>query len=595
MFKNKFLSIILVLALAVLVVTVFSHKVYCESQYTNATVETYSIAYGDWGVPTPFHHHRGPSYVLTSFIWDTLVWKNSTGYVPLLAKSWECSSNGTVWIFHLRRNVKWQDGVPFTAEDVKFTFEYLKKHPFPWGSSEILEYVDSVYCPNNYTVVIKLKKPYADFLDHLAVQLEIIPKHIWWNVTDPVKYNEPKAFIGTGPYMLKEYKKGEYYILVANPNYFLGKPIVKELILKVVSNPALALKTGEVDAASFFGKDIDVVKEFMNNPNYKVLEGPSYWVLKLIFNTRRYPLNITAFRWALAYAINRTELVTKILHGGGEVASLGIIHPDSKWYDPNLPKLKCNLTMAREMLDKLGFKDVNGDGYRETPNGKPLTLELICVKRFERVGELISQQLKSIGIRVVVKVLDWKVADELLDKGEFDLAISGHGGILRPWTPVDWPAHVFPGNKYLDEVLSKFYSTLNETLRMKYAWEFQEYVAKNLPVLTLFYPKTFVVYNAKKPVNWFWTYNGIGGGVPMWWNKLALIKPYKPTTTKTTSTAGAAASKTTTSVAPPSPATTQTTSTTTARVSHARVYYAVIAAVIIAVIACVAAVARRSG
>ncbi len=559
----------------------------------------YSIAYGDWGVPTPFHHHRGPSYVLTSFIWDTLVWKDDKGYVPLLAKSWEVRDSGLTWIFHLREGVKWHDGKPFTAWDVKFTFDYLKEHPFPWGSDEILKYVDSVEVKDNHTVVIHLKEPYADFLDHLVVQLEIIPMHVWINVSDPVKYSEPNAFIGTGPFKLKEYKKGAYYILESNKDYFLGKPIVDTLVLKKVSNKAIALKTGEVDAASFFGQEIDIVKEYKSNPDFKVVEGPSYWVLKLIFNTNKYPLNITEFRKALAYAVNRTEIINNILHGGGEVASLGIVHPESKWYDPNLPRIECSPDKATRILDQLGFKDRDGDGYREAPDGSKFELQLICVKRFERVGELIKEQLGRIGVHVTVKVLDWKVADQLLDKGDFDLAISGHGGILRPWTPVDWPAHVYAGNEQLDKILSRFYSTINETERLRYAWEFQEKIAEDLPVLTIYYPKTFVVFTAKKPVVWFWTYNGIGGGVPMWWNKLALISRAPETTTAVTMT-----TKTTTSITPSQAAGTTTsmsTITTTTTSSGAPPTPAhggfaktvVIVVIVIIVLAAIALAARR--
>jgi len=495
---------------------------------TVANVSTYSIAYGDWGVPTPFHHHRGPSYVLTSFIWDTLIWKDHEGYVPLLAESWEVEDGGLKWVFKLREGVKWHDGHPFTADDVKFTFEYLKSHPYPWGSDEIIEYVDRVEVLNNYTIAVYLKKPYADFLDHLIVQLEIIPRHVWENITDPLRYTEPEAFVGTGLFKFKDYKKGAYYVLEANSEYFLGEPVVDKLMLKCVSNPAIALQTGDVDAASFYGKEVDVVRELINITGLEVVEGPSYWVLKLIFNTRKYPLSDENVRRALAYAVNREEIVEKVLHGGGVPASLGIIHPGSKWYNPNLPVLSYNVSEAKRILDSLGFIDRDGDGVREAPNGTKLSFELLCVKRYEREAELLKVQLGEIGVALSVKVVDWKVADSLLDKGEFDIAISGHGGILRPWTPVDWPAHTYV-NEHLDDLLESFYSTLNESERLKYVYEFQQIIAEDLPVLTLYHPKTYVVYNSQKPVEWFWTWNGIGGGVPMWWNKLALIKVAAPT------------------------------------------------------------------
>ncbi len=495
-------------------------------------IDTYSIAFGDWGVPTPFHHHRGPSYVLTSFIWDTLIWKDDKGFIPWLADNWTSSKDGLVWFIHLRRGVYWHDGLPLTAKDVAFTFNYLKKYPFPFGAPEVSIYLKSAKALNSSKVEIDLKEPYSDFISVFLGEVQIIPEHIWGNVTNPLKYMDKKAFIGSGPYKFVEYKKGEYYLLEANENYFMGAPIVKKLYLKAVGGPmggdaSLALKSGEVDAASFYGSDVDVVSTFKGSSSYKILEGHSYWVLELIFNCKRYPFNLREFRESIAYAINRSEIIEKVLHGGGEVASLGITHPDSLWYNPNLPKYEYNKSKAELILDNMGFKDRDGDGIRESPNGTKLSFVVLSVKKYAREAELIKQQLKDIGIDVTIKIMDTKPMDNLLDKGDFFMTITGHGGISNFWpgikSTIDWPAHTY-SNVTFQKLYDEFYTTIDKEKRKMLADKLQLIVAQDLPLIALYYPKTYCIYTSSKPVNWFWTYSGIAHGIPLWWNKISLLR-----------------------------------------------------------------------
>jgi ABC-type transport system substrate-binding protein len=181
------------------------------------------IALGDWGAPSPFlFYPRGPGYVLTSFVFDTLVWKDEHGVIPWLAVSWEHPDPYT-WIFHLRRGVRWHDGAPFTAKDVVFTFRYLAEKHWAWKNIDP-RLIRSVSAPDNYTVVIRLSKPYPFFLEDYAATVFILPEHIWRNVSNPYTFHSKKAFIGTGPYKLKEYVPGKGYVFVANEDFWGGKP-----------------------------------------------------------------------------------------------------------------------------------------------------------------------------------------------------------------------------------------------------------------------------------------------------------------------------------------------------------------------------------
>ena len=140
-------------------------------------VLTIADATGDWGFPSPYaHYSRGPGYVRMSLIFDTLIWKDENGFVPALAEKWEYLNDEKAYVFHLREGVTWNDGEPFTAQDVAFTVQYIKDHPYSWVDSSIIETAEAT---DDKTVKITLKKDYAPFLDQVAGTLPIMPEHVY--------------------------------------------------------------------------------------------------------------------------------------------------------------------------------------------------------------------------------------------------------------------------------------------------------------------------------------------------------------------------------------------------------------------------------
>jgi len=512
---------------------------------------------GDFGYPSPYAFYpRGMGYIYLSFCFDTLTWKDETGVIPWLADSWEMSDDGKAWTFHLHRGVKWHDGEAFTADDVKFTFDYMKEHPRPkWFKT--LEYIDRVDALDEYTVVIHLKKPVADFLVTIAGDVPIIPEHIWSGVEDPKKFRGKEAVIGTGPFKLVEYNKEEgYYLWEANEGYFKGKPLVDKLISTKVSDTALALKTGDLDEASLWRKDTDVVTEFEANPKFKIIEGPGYWVLQLVFNCEKYPTNITEFRHAIAYAINRSEIIQKVVHGGAIPANPGILQPGTEWSNPDLPGYEYNVTRANEILDVLNFTDSNGDGIREYPNptGEELEFELITIDKFSREAELIKSQLKEVGIRVNVKSMDKSTVDTILKGGNFLLAINGHGGCSYPdiLEIPDWPASTYHNDSY-DSIFDKQATTMDFEERKQLVYQLQAMITDDLPVYALYHPRRWAIYNPGKLDTWFYTKNGIAHGIPYELNKLVFIGAEAPATPMATATATPTSKPTSKPVPTPKP------------------------------------------
>ncbi len=376
------------------------------------------------GYPSVFTSSpKGRGYLLVSFTFDTLVWKDETGVIPLVAKDWTISDDNKTYTFNLNENIKFTDGTPLTAEDVKFSFDYLKDHPYQWVSVAPVEKVTAI---DEKTVQIVLNDIYVPFVTDIAGNVPIMPKHIWENITEPEKFNTKDAVIGSGPLILESYdKESGVYIYNANKDYFLGEVQIDKLIMSSVKNTKEALVAGEIDMASNikYGEAMKLKEE---SGKYKVIEGPGLWVGRLYFNFGIEELNIKEVRQAMYYAINRDELVQKALKGAAEAGNPGHIHPTSEWYSPDIKNYDYNPETAIELLTSAGITDTNGNGIVEY-NGKDLSYEFIVPEEQIALAELITKYLGDIGISIEVKTMDQNTIASLIKEGKFTLAFNGHG------------------------------------------------------------------------------------------------------------------------------------------------------------------------
>ncbi len=489
----------------------------------------------DWRFPSPFAFYpRGPGYVRMSLLFDTLTWKDANGVIPALANGWKVSDDGTMWTFYLNKDAKWHDGVPFTASDVEFTIEYMQEQGGAFKWFESIDYIESVEIVDDYTVIISLNEPMASFLVDIAGNIPIIPEHIWSGVSDPSKFTDDDAVIGTGPMKLVEYNSAEgAYHYEANYDYYNGKLIVDEFITMAVSSAAASLQNGDVDEATFWGSDVEAVNDFEGNSNFEIITGPSFWVLQIIFNCdadEGYPTNNVTFRRAVAYGIDREEIVEQKLGGGGIAANTGIMHPDAIWYNPDCKNYAHNATKAEEILDSLGFTE-KVDGIRQYPSGAgksgDLEFTLYTTSTYLREGELIQAQLENIGIKIELTPSDWSTIDSYLRAADFDMAISGHGGIANPQIMriPDWPASTYQSEEYTS-TFAEQEVTLDFDDRKELVNQLQDLVAEDLPVYTLYHPYIWCVYNPTVLDTWFYTRDGICIGIPIELNKLIFLARY---------------------------------------------------------------------
>jgi len=466
----------------------------------------------DWGYPSPFaFYQRGPGYIRMSYLFDTLVWKDEKGTIPWLAESWELAEDGKTWTFSLRQDVAWHDGQPLTADDVAFSYAYMAaafdRGMVKWGWP--LDKVAFAQASDDgRSVRIGIVEPTAGLLTDLFGSLPIIPRHVWESVEDPLKKLDEQAVMGSGPFVLHEYSKEEgRYVYHANPDYFLGAPNVDELVFVRVQDPSLALMSEEIDESSFSGKAIAAVDAFRKDDRFEILEGPNYWTLKLYFNPGRSPLDQRKVRRAIAYAVDRPEIVAKAQLGGAVVASTGLLSPGTFWHNPNLPTYDRDLTKSTSMLSEA--------------DALPMALELVTTATYQREAELIAVQLAEVGIEVTVKIGDRATVDALLNDGDFCLLITGHGGMANP--DLDTPSPVWHNEAYQAVYQQSLLAVTDDTKRQSLVWQMQEIIAEELPVLALWHPLMWDVYRpgVVKP---FYTMEGVDGGIPLPANKLMFLR-----------------------------------------------------------------------
>ena len=487
--------------------------------------ETYTVAdeIGDWGYPSPYGHYaRGPGYIRMSLIFDTLVWKDSQGHVPALAEDWSYDEEENVYTFTLRDDVTWHDGEKFDSSDVVFTFEYIKEHPYNWvDGSKIARAV----AEGPYSVKIYPSEPYAPFLDNIAGTMPILPEHIYREADNPQEFRGEKALVGTGPFKLLDYSKEHgTYLYESNPTYYGGIPLVEQLRFVKLTKEMVgaALERGEVNAAGIPPETV----QGLEDSGINIIQSPYEWVAKIIFNHQKAPFSNREFRQALAFIVNRQAIVDIALRGHGEVAAPGMLPAGSPWYNADAEQYGPQPEKAREIMEGLGYEK-SADGIY-TKSGTSLVLELLTSARFSREAELIRDQLEQAGIRVNIRTLEAKTVDSRILDWQFDIALTGHGGmggdpeiLNKVILDQDFNSARYTQNSRLTELLESQVQETDRQQREQMVKEVQQIYAREIPALSIYHPAWYWGHDGL--VNLYYTPGGVGSGVPIPLNKLSFI------------------------------------------------------------------------
>lgn len=325
---------------------------------------------------------------------------------PGLAKSWDVSPDKLTYTFRLQENVKWHDGKPFTADDVVFTTQEFLQEVHPRARA-IFQNCASIEALDPHTVRYVLKAPFAPFLMGFEMSTSpIVPAHLYKGTEYRTNPNNAKP-VGTGPFRLAEWRRGQYIQLAKNPNYYRpGEPHLENLYFHVLPDSAaraLALEQGTVQLSSSFDLELFDVKRISSLPRYELItKGYEFYgpIARIEFNTRVKPFDDVRFRKAICHALDKQAVLDTIFAGLGRPAT-GPVNSKTRFHDPKVTQYEYSVAKAKALLDEMGLKPGPG-GVRTTVT----FMRLPFGETWARFAEFTQQSLAEIGIKVDIEGVD---------------------------------------------------------------------------------------------------------------------------------------------------------------------------------------------
>jgi len=344
-----------------------------------------------------------------------------------LAESWDISPDGLQIIFHLRRNVLWHDGAEFTADDVLFTYNTVIDPKIPTPYSSNFGPIDKVGVLDKYTIKVSYKEPYAPALESWG--MGILPKHILQgkDITNEYYVRNP---IGTGAYKLKEWVTGQKIVLDAFDNYFEGRPKIDKYIVRVIPDTAtmfLELKFGGIDFMGLTPPQykLQAATDFFNKYFHK-FRYPSFGYTYLGYNLKDTKFSDQRVRQAITHAINKKDIIKGVMLGYGTPCT-GPFPPESWAYNPDVKDPEYNPEISRKLFREAGW--VQGQSGLLEKDGRAFEFTVLVNQGNEarmKVAQILKENLKTIGIKMNIKVLEWQaMLHEFIDKKRFEAVIMG--------------------------------------------------------------------------------------------------------------------------------------------------------------------------
>ena len=356
----------------------------------------------------PYNGH--PNAGVLGLVYETLYFVNvnDSSFTPMLATSYQWNSDNTQVTFTIRQNVKWNDGQPFTADDVAFTFNIMKQYPAADGLG-VWGFLKDVSAPDANTVVMTFQKAYPPVLVNIAGKVYIIPKHVFASVGDPTKYLTDHP-VGTGPFTLARYQP-DLAVFEKNPDYWQADKVKVDEIrfpeYKDNSTLELALPKGDIDWAGYFSPTLQ--QDFIaKDPAHNHIFMDAINLYSICVNQKDPLVGGQAglpVRLALSYALDRGAIAAQATAGLEPPGSItGLVLPTAQsWLDPqfaNLPTTADTAKAAKYLTDA-GFTK-GPDGIFQK-NGQRLSLTLRSVDSYSdwnAAAKLIADQAKAVGIEI---------------------------------------------------------------------------------------------------------------------------------------------------------------------------------------------------
>jgi peptide/nickel transport system substrate-binding protein len=466
---------------------------------------------GEPSVLIPMLAGDSASHSIAGLIFNGLVkYDTDLSIIGDLAESWDISQDGLIITFHLKKGIKWTDGVEFTAHDVMFGYKTIIDEKTPTPYKEDYLQVKKAEVLDKYTFRVTYEKPFAPALTTWG-NLVVLPKHLLEG-KDITKNKLTRAPIGMGPYKLKKWIPGQELVLDSNWQYFEGRPYIDRYIYKIIPDPAtmfLELQTGGIDMMGLtpiqYTKQTDT--EFFKE-NFQKFRYPVFSYTYFGFNLKHPWFQDKRVRQAFAHAIDKSEIIDVVLFGLGSPAT-GPYVPNTWAYNPHVKKYEYNPEKAKALLKKAGWEDTNGDGIvdRDGKNFEFSVLTNMGNRSRIKTATIIQYRLKKIGVKMNIRVLEWSTfINEFIDKRRFETVILGWSIGIDPDQYDIWHSSktgekefnfVSYNNPEVDELLEKGRRTFDIEERKKAYYRIQEILADELPYIFLYVPDATPIVHSR--------------------------------------------------------------------------------------------------
>ncbi len=455
--------------------------------------------------------------------------------VPTLANG-GISKDGLSWRVKLRPDVKWHDGQPFSADDVKFTFDLINNPKFRAFTRNGFSLMQDITVVSPTEITWKTTKPYAP-LPALLSWTFIVPKHILGSLADPNAGPFNDSPVGTGPFKWKERMAGDHITLVANPDYFGSGPKLETVVFKYIPDLTVAFtqfQTGATDYIGLQGITADHYAQAKTLKDRNVVVGPSPFCEAFILNMDRPQFKDPAVREAMYMAMDLKSVIEQVYYGLPTPTATFL--PHQSWAaNPNLPMQIYDPAKAKAVLDAAGWKPGAG-GIREK-NGVRLSFSNSTTAGNhvrETAQQLLQQNLQEVGIEMTIKDMppavvwgDYTVMshfDSLMAAD--DMMYGGDPDVTAYFASDEIPAKGGAGLNYsqyvnpeVDKLLLEGATTFDRDTRQKIYWQIGEIIRKDLPRLPMsqwatvegtkkglvgYEPSVYVACNTWNVKDWYW-------------------------------------------------------------------------------------------
>jgi len=352
------------------------------------------------------------------------------------AQSYTVSPDSLTLTFKMKPNVLWSDGKPITAQDYKFTFDKMMDPNVDFPYKSLYRPFESVAAPDDTTVVIKLREPFCPAIDYTS--FDPIPKHVFESLDLNDNPFNQKPVVGSGPWLLQDWRKDTEAVFVANDKFYLGRPNLDRYVYRVVKDATVAysmLKTGEVDQASIQAIDWDDAKRQQNLQLFNYYPVSANWTF-IGHNMRSDLLKDTRVRQALALAMDRKKFIDAIRLGHAK--PINSIYASASWaYSDDVPKYDYDVAKAKSLLDAAGWRapanDPNGTRVKD---GKPMKMRIFYNagnKEREQLATIAQQYAKGVGVELEVISEEWNAYLNRVNKTrDMEMYVLGWSSAIEP-------------------------------------------------------------------------------------------------------------------------------------------------------------------